>query len=927
MRPARLGLGVSVALACLLPAMAGFALDATPTPPVVVAVDLISPHELPQALIRAAIGDLIGRPRSRHEIRRVLDRLWSLGILAEVRVEAEAVPGGLRLRFHLTRRPYLRRLEWRGDAGLSTAELAVAAGLPLGGEASPERLDEARRRLIALYAREGYFAATVTVEAQADPATNARDASLVLNAGPRAEITAVHLEGTFRTPGEEIQRTLGLEGKWYREQTVIERTRAAEERLRDEGYYEARLTARPPVWDPETGTVSLTIALEEGPRYRIEFQGAEALRVSRLRDRLTFREAGSVDEFEIASSARQIERAYREDGYAFVQVAGALTREADGPVLRFEITEGSRVTVEALTFSGNQGIPADQLQDRIQTRPPGLLRSGRFRQDLLDQDLRVLTAFYRSQGFPDVAVGPATLQFSENRERVRVEIPIVEGPRIVVGTIAIEGARAVSSQELLAVIPISPGTVWSEERVRESQRRMRQGYARRGFLGPQIAAESVQRDTTMDILFGIEEGIQSRVGRILLRGLVETRESVVRRELPFRPGDPLSPEDLLLAEHRLARLGLFEGVEVAPLPSPAPAFVDVEFRLKEGRPWRLDFGGGYSTDELWRGFVEVGYDNLFGTGRSVTVREQVTSDGDRTDLAYRSPWILETPWNGDVTLFREQKQEEGYFRQEAGGAVGAQRHLLDAAAFGERYAGDRLLSDRVRGLRGGLRYRVNWVERSDVDPTLADADVVPGSQIVASVITALTLDLRDRLLDPKGGSLHTLSVEFGGPFVGSEVSFVKSQVETAWFFDWLSPTVLAVAGRLGLATPFGNSTALAIEDRFKAGGATTIRGYPRDKVGPLSPAGNPAGGNARVILNAEWRIPVTRWLSVATFVDTGAVTPEVGDLGSAAFKTGVGGGVRVITPIGPLRVDVGYALDPIPNESRWQLYFTIGHAF
>ena len=181
-----------------------------------------------------------------------------------------------------------------------------------------------------------------------------------------------------------------------------------------------------------------------------------------------------------------------------------------------------------------------------------------------------------------------------------------------------------------------------------------------------------------------------------------------------------------------------------------------------------------SPSFVTRGFVEVGHDNLFGTGRSATVREQVTSDGDRTDLAFRSPWILETPWNGDVTLFREQKQEQGYFRQEAGGALGAQRHLLDAAVFGEQFAGDLLLSDRVRGLRGGLRYRLNWVKRSDVDPTLADADVVPGSQTVASGIASLSLDLRDRLLDPRRGSLHSLSVEVGGPFVGGEVSFVKS---------------------------------------------------------------------------------------------------------------------------------------------------------
>jgi outer membrane translocation and assembly module TamA len=91
--------------------------------------------------------------------------------------------------------------------------------------------------------------------------------------------------------------------------------------------------------------------------------------------------------------------------------------------------------------------------------------------------------------------------------------------------------------------------------------------------------------------------------------------------------------------------------------------------------------------------------------------------------------------------------------------------------------------------------------------------------------------------------------------------------------------------------------------------------------------GNPEGGDALIILNAEWRVPLVRWFALAAFVDSGTVTPTVGDLPSAVFKTGVGGGVRVNTPIGPLRLDVGYALNPIPGESRWQLYFSVGQPF
>ena len=93
------------------------------------------------------------------------------------------------------------------------------------------------------------------------------------------------------------------------------------------------------------------------------------------------------------------------------------------------------------------------------------------------------------------------------------------------------------------------------------------------------------------------------------------------------------------------------------------------------------------------------------------------------------------------------------------------------------------------------------------------------------------------------------------------------------------------------------------------------------------PAGNPTGGNATAILNLEWRFPIWRWFGGAVFVDTGTVTPEVSDLRLDTFKTGAGGGLRIRTPVGPIRVDVGYALDPIPGESRTQVYVTVGNPF
>jgi outer membrane protein insertion porin family len=556
----------------------------------------------------------------------------------------------------------------------------------------------------------------------------------------------------------------------------------------------------------------------------------------------------------------------------------------------------------------------------METRAPGLFARRVFRQDVLDRDLLVLTAFYHSQGYPDAVVGPAEVQFSEDQRGARITIPIAEGPRLAVGVVSIEGANVLSSSEVLAALPFKSGDPWTAQRDAEARKYIARLYAQRGYLGAQVTVETRNQGDSADVSILIREGAQTRVGRILINGLILTKEYVVRRELPFAPGDPFNPEALADTERRLAGLGVFERVQIGPLQPPPAPFADVVITVREGRPWRVELGGGYSTSDGWRAILEVGNDNLFGTGQSASIRQKVSQYGDRTDLTYRYPWLFGTPLRGDLGLFQEYHDEHiyGYKQQQEGFAAGVERTLLPVP-FKDLYR-----------LRLGLRYQVAWVRNYDVSSSLETAGpdaILPGSQVVAKITPAVTLDYRDNVLDPKSGSFHTLSVDLAAPYLGSQASFLKSSAETKWFFEWPPQTTLALGARLGLAAPYGNSNSLPSQERFYAGGSTTIRGYPQDKVGPLDNNGNPLGGNASVIGNVEWRFPIWRWLGGVAFLDTGAVTPDVDNLSLSAFKTGVGGGLRITTPIGPIRFDAGYALNPIQNTGRWQFYLAIGHAF
>jgi outer membrane protein insertion porin family len=879
----------------------------------VTSVDVDSPHQLPDRLVQDTLAGLAGRPFSRHAIRESLDRLWALGLLSRAEVDAISERGGVRLRYRFERSPYLARLAWEGDLGVPRVDLAAAAGLLLGGPADATRLARAEVDVRALYAREGYFGAVVTVTAPEDTATAGRDVVFHIQAGDPADIGHIRVIGAPGAGALGLLRAFGLrQGERYRQGRVDDGIRAVETRLRELGYYEARVTRPTPAWDRNTNRVALDIDVEEGRRTRLAVTGSTALDEAALRARLTFGDAGVVDEVEVRASARRMETAFHEIGYPFAVVTGTLARDGEDRVANFAVTEGPRVTVEAVDFTGDTSIPANRLRDQMQTRPPDLLHRGLFSMETLDSDLLVLLRYYRAQGFPEAAVGPAAVAYNAERTRARISIPIAEGPRRRVGAIAVTGERAIGAPEILAAVPLRRGDPYDRVRVDDGRRLIERLYARHGYQAAAVSPSTAIRDGEVDVTYAVVEGEPTRIGRILVGGLTATRDDVVLRELPFSPGQLLDPDDLAEARRRLAATRLFERADIGPLRAAAGPYQDLEIFVREARPWRLDFGLGYQTEDGFRGYIEIANDNLFGTGRSLSLRERASQRGDLTELTYREPWLLGTPWQGQLIAFRQQQEEVGYSFESFGGAASLEQYFIN-------WPGN--------FLRGAATYSLREVRRFDIQPGLVQEGITGGTERLASVLGALSWDRREPQADPKHGSFHLATVETADSLLGSQSNYVKTQFQTSWFVPWPPPTLLAMSLRLGLAWPFGDSDSLPIQTRFFAGGTTTVRGYTLNAIGPRDTQNNPLGGNGQVIANIEWRFPIWRWFGGAVFLDTGVIASEVRDILSAPVFPGAGAGLRIATPIGPIRLDIGYALRRIPGENPLQFYLTVGQAF
>jgi outer membrane protein insertion porin family len=916
------------ALAAIVPVLMTAPVAAnTPPTPTVVAVEVISPHRPVGPPPELTLTDLVGRPLSRARVRESLDRLWALGIFDRVEVEMVPEGDGVRLRYHVSRRARVERVEWTGDLGLAAADLAAAAALAIGGPAEPGRLERARTDVLARLRREGYLDANVWVDARENLETNGRLVIFVVAAGLEAYVGHVSIEGLARAEAKPLRKALGFsEGDVFRERPYREGLRAFEEELRKQGFFEARVTPRQSPFDPALNRIDVTLEVVEGPKTIVEFIGRDALKEAELREKLTFGDAPVLDEIEVRASAEQLMRTYREAGYHFVKLTGTLGGDAATHHVRFDIEEGPRVSVESIGFEGVTSLPVAKLQDQMQTRPAGLVPFGVFRglyvEEQLTRDMQVVRQYLRTQGFASAEVGPPRTTFSDDRTHARIVIPVVEGPRKKVANVVVTGSKLVPLYLIHKVIGFRAGDPWDGIRAEEARRKVEQLYQRRGYRGTTVSLTSAETPEGFQATYAVQEGEVARIGQILVSGLTSTKLDIVMRELPFKYGDPLTAVDLAEARRRLDATRLFDRVDVEAQGAPDAPYRDVAITLSEAKPWRVEFGGGYDTEEGFRGFVTLGHDNLFGTGRSIALRERVSQKGDRTELQYREPWIFGTEWQGEAVGFRERKQEVGYKTERTGMTLTVQHDLLRPLFRPDEP------TDHPESLRGSLRYRLEHFSRHDIEPSLLqDQGITKRNDLVTSVIPALALELRDQPADPHRGSYHYTSFEFGTTALGGNVDFVKFRLEDSWFIPWPPPTVLAFSTRLGLAAPYGRSDALVIEDRFKAGGSTTIRGYKLDKVGPLDFAGNPLGGNLQLLLNLEWRFPIYRWLGGVTFFDAGAVTPEVKDFSFNDFHPGVGGGLRLTTPIGPIRLDVGYALRQVLHDDRIQVYLTIGHAF
>lgn len=659
---------------------------------------------------------------------------------------------------------------------------------------------------------------------------------------------------------------------------------------------------------------------------------SRVIREEKLRETIKLREGQYLDEVQLKEDIDTIKDICVKKGYSNSEVTYKIDTKPDTnkTTLNIAINLGLRIRVRKIDIRGNKNFKTQKLLKLIKTRKAGLFSSGFYKEDLFKDDVERLKSFYRKNGYTDIKVDYET-GYEVKKGTMFIVIRIEEGKKYIVGDILVNGNTVLTVGEIKKSLKaLTSDKVFNQEGLNEDAANIQGIYFDKGYIFTQVKTSAYLNPKTdkVDVTYSIEEGIVGYVDKIKIRGNIKTKDVVIRRELRIFPGDRFDGGKLKRSKERLQNLGFFEEVsyDIEPSVSDEPNKRNLVVDVKESKTGEFSFGGGYSSVDKLIGFVEIAQKNFdwknfpyfTGAGQDLRFRAEFGSISKNLELSFTEPWLFGYPLSFGFDAYRRIRDREtdvgfGYNEKRSGGDL-------------------RLGKELGEYLRTDTMYRIEDVDISSVsDDATSDLKKEVGSNIISSLQTGLTYDSRDNVFNPSKGHILSGTVELAGGPLGGDKDFVKLSTLTSKYFGFIRSSVLELRLRTGFVDAYGNSKEVPIYERFYAGGAYSIRGYHERKIGPIDSASkDPIGGEAMLVGNIEYIYPIIDIVKAALFYDVGNVWAKVDDFASGGYKSGVGLGVRLKTPIGPLRLDYGWPLNKEPGEpakGKGRFHFSLSHGF
>ncbi|MCU1237202.1 MAG: surface antigen [Candidatus Solibacter sp.] len=937
-----------------------------------------------QPVARADLNRLVaiqpGMPLRQAEIRDAIKRLYNTGEYQDIEVTWESTPTGLVLIFRTTEQWFTGPVEVRGKVSLppSEGQLENAARLELGAPFNDEDIDAAKRRIQNLMTRNGLYQGTIEPHVERDNEHQQVSLTIQVSSGTRARLSQPEITGDTKVPPEQLAKATKYKG-WFRwKQATASNQQAGVQNIRKRYNKDERLTADVAMdhvdYNAASNTVKPTIRADGGPKVKVKASGAKISK-GKLQTYVPIFDEEAVNRDLLVRGVANLRDYFQNQGYFDVEVDFQDRKVTpDQEEITYVIGLGERHKVVKVDVTGNKYFKTETIRERMFLQPAGFvrLRHGRYSQGFAKRDQEAIKALYRDNGFRDCKVTALTVDDYQGKAgNVAVTIEVEEGPQYTVGKLDVQGLDRNDRATILQRLASLPGQPFSQTNVGLDRDTILNVYQSSGY--PDVSfdwrLEEVPARHELDLVYVVKPGSPRYVRDVLISGMRKTRMRLVKPNILLKTGEPLSWTQMGAMQRGLYDLGVFDKVDMAiQNPQGDTENKYVLFHLTEGHRWYVAVGFGAEVARIGgaqdsldqpagatgfspRGSFEASRLNLWGLGHSLNFKSRYSTLDHRVSLDYLAPRYRNVDGrNLSFTALYDNTRDVRTFT-----AV--------------RYEGAMQLSQRLSKSITAL-WRYTWrdvrVDQSTlkINPGLIPLLSQPAK--IASLAANVIQDRRDDPVDAHRGIYNSIDVALAEHFFGGDKNYLRFLGRNSYYKPLHGGLVLASNTQFGLIHPFrirateDPAQYVPLPERLYGGGANSHRGFPDNQAGPRDTfTGFAIGGNALLFHSTELRFPfLSDNITGVLFHDLGNV---YSDLKSISFRYkqrditdfnymvhAAGFGIRYRTPVGPVRVDLAYSLNPpafnglkgtyqelLNNTaqpvrqrvSHFQFFFSIGQAF
>jgi outer membrane protein insertion porin family len=911
-----------------------------------VATIQFSPEDQPldasslHAILPLKIGDTLQIA----SIRASIDRLFATGRYADIQADARPYNGGVAITFVTKNSWFIGSVR---DSGVISSppnanQLQNAGNLDLGQPFTQAKLDEAQAEQRRLLEQNGLYRPELRPVFDYDESYQQINIRFEIKSGPRAHFAPAVLTGDLQMDPARIQKSLKLRRWIIRTWKPVTQARVQEglngvrSLYQKERRLESKVSLEGMKFDSESNTATPSLHIEAGPVIVIRAIGAK-ISHRKLERYVPVFEERSVDRDLLLEGAHNLRDYLESAGYVQADVEFKEQKViGDKAEIDYLIATGPLHKVTAIEIAGNHYFRTETIRERMYLRAASFLQfpHGRFSDNLLSRDEDSITNLYQSNGFRDVKVTHHISYKEDPRHKVNnvsVFIYIEEGPQYLVHTLTVKGIERIDRPKIMAQLSSAENEPFSEYDVAVDRDVILAQYFENGFANATFewSSKPAAEPHQVDVEFVVTEGSQEFVRQVIYSGNRHTRSRLINQMLELNPGDPLSLTKMADTQRRLYDLNVFARVDDA-IQDPDGEIDSkyVLYDLEEARPWSMRIGVGAEFARIGgcetcldspggqTGFSpRVSFDitrsNLWGIGHSLTLGTRVSTLDQRALLSYRWPRF---GGNSKLTftisgLYENSRNVNTFSYKRAEGSLQLEQRLSKSVKLYYTYT-----------------YRRVSVDEATLKITPFLIPLLSQPVRLGLVSTSLIQDHRDDPVEPHKGYYNSLDIGIAEHIFGSDRDFVHFLARNSSYYSLGKRIVFARSTEFGdiYAFHYGtdSSDAVPLPERFFGGGSTSNRGFPDLQSGPRDPeTGFPIGGTALLFNQTELRFPlIGEDIGGVIFHDMGNTYSSLDNISFRVHQQNltdfnymvhaVGFGIRYRTPVGPLRVDLAYSINP-----------------